>query len=580
MTAEPWHAARIVAALLALDPAGLGGVVVRAHAGPVRDRWLALLRRALPPGSPFRKLPAGIGDDRLLGGLDLSATLRAGRPIGARGLLAECDGGLVLVPSAERLSAGTAARLAAAIDTGTVSVEREGMRLTHPARLAVVALDEGLKAEERPPAALLDRLAFSLDLTHLRLSDTDEDDLAEDIAVTRAALAAVAVPDETLAALTSVALALGVSSLRATLLAVRAARAAAAFAGEDAVSADTAALAAELVLAPRATRLPASDAPAPEPEPESDAPPPDTDTPNADELTPSDRALEDVVLAAAAAAIPKELLRALTETGRLSAKSSGGVSGLRRQSAHRGRPIGVRPGELRGGARLALVDTLRAAAPWQPVRKRMTARAGIVVRREDFRIRRFEERSDSTTIFLVDASGSSALHRLAEAKGAVELLLADCYVRRDQVAVVAFRGAGAEIVLAPTRSLVRAKRALAGLPGGGATPLAAGIDAGLRLALDVRRRGASPGIVLMTDGRGNIARSGAADRPQAAEDAARAGRAVAASRIPAILVDTSPRPRPEAEALAAAMAAPYVPLPRADAGALDAVVRRTLIREK
>jgi magnesium chelatase subunit D len=101
-------------------------------------------------------------------------------------------------------------------------------------------------------------------------------------------------------------------------------------------------------------------------------------------------------------------------------------------------------------------------------------------------VSRFKQRRETTTIFVVDASGSAALHRLAEAKGAVELLLADCYVRRDRVAMLAFRGKGAELMLPPTRSLVRAKRSLAGLPGGGGTPLAAGMDAAARTRAGLR----------------------------------------------------------------------------------------------
>ena len=77
----------------------------------------------------------------------------------------------------------------------------------------------------------------------------------------------------------------------------------------------------------------------------------------------------------------------------------------------------------------------------------MVGREGLIVRREDFRVARYKQRSETATLFVVDASGSSALQRLAEAKGAVRLLLAECYVRRDEVALIAFRRSEAEIVL-------------------------------------------------------------------------------------------------------------------------------------
>jgi magnesium chelatase subunit D len=229
-----------------------------------------------------------------------------------------------------------------------------------------------------------------------------------------------------------------------------------------------------------------------------------------------------------------------------------------------------------GGARLALLDTLRAAAPWQRLRRPPDGdakRPRISVRREDFRIRRYRERSETTTIFVVDASGSAALARLAEAKGAVELLLADCYVRRDRVALIAFRGRAADLLLPPTTSLVRARRSLAGLPGGGGTPVAAGLDAAQALAEAVLRRGGTPVLVLLTDGRANVTRAGAGGRDVAEADALTAARRLAAMRLAAVLIDTSPRPQPQAERLARAMGARYLPLPYADAGALSRAVR-------
>jgi len=200
------------------------------------------------------------------------------------------------------------------------------------------------------------------------------------------------------------------------------------------------------------------------------------------------------------------------------------------------------------------------------------AQPRILIRKDDFRIARFKRRTETITIFVVDASGSAALHRLAEAKGAVELLLADCYIRRDQVALIAFRGSIAELLLPPTRSLARAKRSLAGLPGGGGTPLAAGLDAAVALADLIRRKGQTPTIILLTDGRANIARDGAQGRPRAEEDARIAARQLRAAGITAVLVDTSPRPGASGAQLAAEMGARYLPLPHADAKALSRAV--------
>jgi magnesium chelatase subunit D len=589
---DPEFDALLAAALLAVDPGGLGGAVLRTPPGPARDRWLAALRALMPADAPWRRVPLGIADDRLLGGLDLAATLAAGRPVAQRGVLADADGGVVVLPMAERLGADTAARLASALDHGEVGVHREGLSLTRSARVAMVALDEGRDDDERSPPALRERLAFWFEMapTPARRPPRDEPLplpwTRDDVAVARAALPGVACSDDVLEALCAAALALGVDSVRAPLQAVRAARAAAALAGRAEVEADDAALAARLVLAPRATRLPAppddaqpdaaSDPPAPPAPP--DAPPPTAQTDAEPPVEPD--ALEDQVLDAAKAAIPAGLLAALLGAAVMRASpATGGRSGAMKQSGRRGRPAGVRRGEPRAGLRLNLIATLRAAAPWQPLRRREAherAAAPAVrvhVRREDFHITRFKQHSETTTLFVVDASGSSALHRLAEAKGAVELLLADCYVRRDRVAVIAFRGAGAELLLPPTRSLVRAKKSLAGLPGGGGTPLAAAIDSATRLADAIRRQGATPLVVLLTDGRANVALDGRPGRAQAHDDALAAATRLRAAGVGTLLLDTSPQPQPAAQQLALSLGARYLPLPHADARAMSAAVQ-------
>jgi magnesium chelatase subunit D len=261
-------------------------------------------------------------------------------------------------------------------------------------------------------------------------------------------------------------------------------------------------------------------------------------------------------------------------------QAGGGKAGASVKNRQRGRPLGAIRGNLRDGMRLHVLATLRAAAPWQALRQRSRPDAHasaptkrIQVRREDFHVKRFRQHSSTTAVFVVDASGSSALHRLAEAKGAVELLLADCYVRRDRVAVLAFRGAQAQLLLPPTRSLTRAKRALAALPGGGGTPLAAALDATQALTRQISRGGDTPLVVLLTDGRANVARDGSPGRGQATEEALAAARALAAQALTCLLIDTSPQAQDTARVLAQAMHAHYLPLPHADAHKLSQAVR-------
>jgi len=593
--------AATIAALFAVDPVGLGGVALRSPACDNRDQWLALLKSLLPTQTPLRRVPLNINDTALLGGLDLGATLQAGKPIALKGLLSQADGGVLVLAMAERMSLSSAARFGSVLDTGMVALQRDGLDTSAKASLGLVALDEGASDDEQMPASLADRLAFRL---LMGAQDEDEEGpewSAQEVLNARERLSQVTIDDEAVQALCAAALALGIDSLRASVFAVRVARAAAALAGSNIVEEEHTGVAARLVLAPRATRLPpaappeneAQDTPAetqepPEPPPERPFEPESQDAQNKDKSKADDDQEEDpglpenlaeLVLEAAQAAIPSGLLASL-KIGQLQrAKTpTSGSAGALQKNALRGRPVGARKGEPRAGQRINVLETLRAAAPWQKLRQRQQAptdgqKQRIVVRKEDFHVTRFRQSGQTTTVFVVDASGSSALNRLAEAKGAVELLLADCYVRRDSVAVLAFRGLTAELILPPTRSLARAKRSLAGLPGGGGTPLAHAIDAAILLADQLRKKGETPIVVLLTDGKGNIARDGRAGRAQAATDALAAATEMRLRGFSTLLVDTSPQAQDAAKNLAQAMGAQYLALPYAGANSLNQAVR-------
>ena len=251
-----WSDAVTAAQLFAVDPAGTGGVLLRSRAGPVRDRWLAAMRAALPPSQPLRNLPLHIADGRLLGGLDLNATLLAGRPVAERGLLAETDGGVLILAMAERLSAATTVHITSAMDAKQTVIERDGLSLRMPASFGVVALDEGLD-DEFAPASLRDRLAFHIDLNESSVREAEEFVIDhEEISAARQRLSALTTDPALIEAICTAAAALGIASLRAPLLSLRVACASAALAGHAEVEQDDIALAARLVLAPRALIFP------------------------------------------------------------------------------------------------------------------------------------------------------------------------------------------------------------------------------------------------------------------------------------------------------------------------------------
>ncbi len=550
---DSWQQATLALQLLAIDP-GLGGVTIRARSGPVRD---ALLKQVDPDA---KRIHPAISDEALFGGLDLSATLTTGHLVQEQGLLA--TPGPMILAMAERAPVRLAAHLAVALDKNTGHT--------------LIALDEGAEPDEMLDPKLAERLAFHIDLSDIALRDISTEPpgkagqpptapMGGGFTPTRGR-ALPSVPPDIIDQITRIASDLGIDSLRAPLFALRAAKAQAILNDRDHITTEDIETACALTLAHRATRIP-------EPQPqEPEAPPPEqTENQNTEDTLDLP---DELLLDAVRALLPDNLLDRLAAQKARQGRGNG--TGAARKGNRRGRPLPSRAGKLSDGARIDIIGTLRTAAPWQTIRRNATGRDGLHIRPSDFRIKRFEEKSDRLLIFTVDASGSAALTRLAEAKGAVELLLAQAYARRDHVALVAFRGTEAELLLPPTRSLVQTKRRLAGLPGGGGTPLAAGMVAAFEQATHATRKGLTPTIAILTDGRANIALDGTADRKQAATDAQQIAKVLRAHGIDAIVIDTGNRPEPALRNLAQTLDAAYLPLPRADAHRLSQSVATAL----
>ncbi|MFN7273131.1 MAG: magnesium chelatase ATPase subunit D [Gammaproteobacteria bacterium] len=581
-------APRLALMLLAIEPR-LRGV---AFAGPAGSGKSALLHglHALLPDLPFEQLPIGADDEALLGGLDLEATLARGTRVVRTGLLARADGGVLAVEDCNLLPESAANQLLGALDSGEVRIEREGLSLRSPCRLRLVATFD--PAEGAPRAHLLDRLglivalprpgaaAARAEVVRRHLSppeDLWQEDLGllrDVVATARAGLAEVELGDRQARELAAAALAFGVQGHRADLFAQLVARASAALALRDRVEREDLELAVRFVLAPRATRN--ADATPPEPpQPPTEAPPTPPD-PTRDDAThdglpePDEMQLGDEVLAALATDLP-DVLATLPFRA-----AHGGRSGSRGSTdGRRGRHVASVPGTPREG-RLDVIATLRIAARGQRLRAPHPARVGgrIVVRAEDLRVKRFRDKAGALFLFAVDASGSMALNRMRQAKGAVHALLERAYVNRDRVALMSFRGQGAELLLPPTGSVELLRRAVDQIPTGGGTPLAATLVAALDVAQQARRRGLQNVVlVLLTDARANVGLK--ADRAGVEDELRQLAMAAAATGLKSLVIDTqrSYLSQGSAQKLASWLGGQYLYLPGADGSAIAAAAR-------
>ena len=523
----------LVASLLAVDPEHLGGVWIKARHGARRD-WLQALFSAI--SMPLVRVTGGTSIDALFGGVDLTESLTQGRLVERNGLLAAP--GIVWLNGAERLDRDLIARVVLHAETT-------------PGHLLVVA-DEGTEDDPLPVEMLRERVAFFLFEDGLgRTPPAPLLDLSR-IAQAKALVSGLELPDAVVELVVSMADHLGVASFRATQMAVYCARAHAALRAAGCVTTEDVEVAVRLVFGHRmvaSSDNTSEDAPQPQVEP--------SDSEDAGSGKGSEHVLNEMNLDAAATQLPDGLLAGLALRSKIAA---GKGQGATKTSLERGRPMPSRPGRIGGRGRLDLLATLQAAAPWQKLRSSL-AGGSLSLRPEDFRIKRYKDRSARLLIFMVDASGSAAMARLAEAKGAVEMMLAQAYEHRDSVCLGLFRDESAEIILPPTRSLTRAKKCLSALPAGGATPLAHGLRASLELAEAAQRQGQLPTLVLMTDGRANRALDGTTDRTRAMADARAMAAQLRRSRIPAVVLDTGRRTSPHVRELAATLDADVVALP-------------------
>ena len=554
--------ARLVAAGVGTPPRASPLALIQAAAALDPD-WNRQARRPT-----FVTVPLAAAEDAVAGSVDVEESVRRGAPVFSPGLLARAHRGVLYLDELNLMDDAVANLILAAVAAGANKVEREGTSAAHacaPLVFATFNPDEGDVREH-----VLDRFAMVLSADEpltpaqrvegaaiaARWQDDwravaeecedEEEEYALAVVAARATLPTVRISDDAIAYLVERAMAFGCVGHRAELFAAKIARASAATRGASDVSAGDLRVAEALAVAPRATIAPGSIVPPPPPPP----PPPPDDVSSSEDVAEEEPAddtdenesesesepsrddddddedeppLDALVFAPdeSAGALDPSLMLAFARAARRKVGRAGRARKNVVFSLDRGRYVkAVFPAA--GVVRKIAVDaTLRAAAPKQIARRR---RAGsppgsrrVHVTKDDLRNKRMSRRAGNLTVFLVDASGSMALHRMAAAKTAALRLVAESYTKRDSVALVSIAGDAASVLLPPSRSILMANRRLAQLPCGGGTPLAHGLVVAARVAINAAKTKGGAGdarVVLITDGGANVG----LDRSQQAPD--------------------------------------------------------------
>lgn len=619
---------------------GLGGVLLSGKGGTAKTVLLRGIAGLAGDGAPV-EIPLGVTEDRLWGSLDLQAMLRSGQRRLQSGLLAEANGRSLLADHFNLLPPGVAFSIVESALSGSLRLEREGFSACVPAMFRLFAAVQPEEGAVSPglfgafglyvQLQMVEELAERKEIIRRQLDyEADPQAFAQRYAAATAALRLrIAEARHRLASVVPEAAAIRLAvqlarearcqGQRRELAAVEAARALAAWEGRSCCTeADIRRVAAWTVEpwsrsgTPQQAEGRAEETetpPAPDERPASgrdggreasadrapdgaDGGPRGESGASGDETPAFHGADSDAEASAGASPVEPLKVEAAGQAfavrpiafqpGDRQPRSGAGRRNLTRSGTPQGRYVGFRrPSGQAPAADLALDATLRAAAPFQAVRRREAGGGRVVILPEDLRQKVRERRTGTAILLAVDASGSMAARkRMAAVKGAVLALLQDAYQKRDRIGLLAFRGGAAEEILPLTRSVDLAMKQLRELPTGGRTPLAQAIRQGWQILERARRKDKEliPALVLVTDGRANQALDGSTSGSAAEvlKECLAVARAFRESGLHALVIDTEQGfiRLEQAVQLAEALGADYCRLEELDGAGVAAAVRQ------
>ena len=556
---------------------------------PANDSAQTVVRKI-----PIVDLPVGATEDRLVGSLDIEEAIKTGNRVFEPGLIAATHRGILYIDEVNLLNDHLVDILLDAAAMGRNYVEREGISITHRSEFILVGTMNPEEGDLRPQ--LLDRFGLAVEVDG-RFSPEERQEVvkrriayeadpqevmarwqkAEEEERTRVlhsqeVLTNVVVSDDILALITSICAEYDVDGMRGDIVMYKTAATIAAYENRTEVNAEDVREAANLALLHRQRRQPfqqpnlatdqldsmVDDFQSQDRQREHQDTSQNQDQGEGDS-EPSDLSIPDLE--------PKEPdTEPDTESDDLGPSSWGGEQQFEVGDPFSVRPLNLKPPDQRSrralGRRnvtitdssagryvrsrmpegkasgLALDATLRAAAPHQ-VERRAASDSPIAVLIEpwDIRDKVRESKSGSLVLFVVDASGSmGAQRRMVAVKGAIMSLLLDAYQRRDRVGMISFRGTNASLILPPTNSVDLAQVHLQEMPTGGRTPLSAGLFKAFEIIETerIKDRDVLPLLVLLSDGRGNVALG--QDSPL--DEAYAAAGIIGDDKIPSVVVDT------------------------------------------